>query len=146
MRTNRSRTLIAGAALTMLATVGATACGDDDNDVVADVAETSAYCTNANALGTGFDGTDVAAVPPGGALQPDVAAAAVGTLGGLLDEAESSAPSEIRSDMATVIAAIRAAANGDLTLAQAPDYEDARQEVLAYQVDSCPSGSSSGDG
>ncbi|HET9442861.1 MAG TPA: hypothetical protein VFO65_06025 [Acidimicrobiales bacterium] len=67
-------------------------------------------------------------------------------LGPTAAELESTAPGDVRADVNALLAALRQAAEGDASAAQAPAFQDHRQRILDYGQANCPAGAGQGEG
>ncbi len=129
--------------LTVVAGSSLTACGR--NDAARQLADVSTYCDRSIAVNSALVGSSANGLPTGDQVRPEAARAALERLGPVVDEMQEAAPDAVRGDVRTAIGAIRAAATNDLDGVTAPDYEEARQNLLDFASSNCPQDSSSGD-
>ena len=77
---------------------------------------------------------------PGSVLQGILA-----QVGGSIDEMTTTAPSEIRSEVAATVKALRDAANGDPAALRSAVFLEQRQRIDSFRQKSCSGGSGSGE-
>ena len=93
------------------------------------------------ASGTGASTASGAFDGPPGAISALVAQTAT-----IVAEMKADAPSAVRSDLGTVVAAVDKAARGDRAATASPSFTAARARLAAYQGKNCPTGAGSGEG
>ena len=104
------------------------------------------YCELAGQLQDTAAGFGVATAAGTFQGSPEAVQRLLAQMGGTVDEMTSSAPSEVRGDVRTLVRALEEARDGDPEALRSTEVSEATGKINAFRARACPPPSSSGDG